>query len=247
MRHYVENSKLEYGMNFACGGTGILNTFSNGPNISTQIDSLQKLVQQNVFTKHDLNSSLALFNAGGNDYATYTRRNGTLRDVAAFTSSLVNQLSSDVKRIEKLGVSKIAVALLMPMGCLPELSVMTSYQTCISAPNIVSKNHNQMLVQSLAKLNHELGKSIITSLDLYASFLSTLDSMQKRRKEHVRMMNPLEPCVKIVDEEEEARKYIMCKKPELSFFWDNVHPSQNGWHEVYQHLKSSLQLIVQQN
>lgn len=66
-------------MNFACGGTGIFDTFSEGPNMTTQIDTFQKLIQQNVYTKHDLKSSVALLNAGGNDYTTFFQTNGTLR------------------------------------------------------------------------------------------------------------------------------------------------------------------------
>jgi len=33
---------------------------------------------------------------------------------------------------------------------------------------------------------------------------------------------------------------VVCDKPELSFFWDSVHPSQNGWFAIYQMVQSSL-------
>jgi len=33
---------------------------------------------------------------------------------------------------------------------------------------------------------------------------------------------------------------FVCDKPELSFFWDSVHPSQNGWFAIYQMVQSSL-------
>lgn len=58
-------------------------------------------------------------------------------------------------------------------------------------------------------------------------------------------MNPLEPCVRSTDKEGTI-KYTICENPELSFFWDIVHPSQNGWHAVYQELQSSLNYFVQQ-
>jgi phospholipase/lecithinase/hemolysin len=32
----------------------------------------------------------------------------------------------------------------------------------------------------------------------------------------------------------------VCDKPELTFFWDSVHPSQNGWNAVYQMVQSSI-------
>lgn len=62
------SSNMQYGINFAHGGTGIFNTSINGPNMTVQIDSFEKLIQQNIYTKIDLQSSIALVNAGGNDY-----------------------------------------------------------------------------------------------------------------------------------------------------------------------------------
>ncbi|KAE9619297.1 hypothetical protein Lalb_Chr02g0151611 [Lupinus albus] len=38
-------------------------------------------------------------------------------------------------------------------------------------------------------------------------------------------------------------KYTLCEKPKLSFFWDNLHLSQNGWYSVFTQLESSLSQI----
>lgn len=65
---FRNSSNLHYGINFAYGGTGIFSTSIDGPNATAQIDSFEKLIQQNIYTKHDLESSIALVNAGGNDY-----------------------------------------------------------------------------------------------------------------------------------------------------------------------------------
>lgn len=73
------STELQYGMNFAHGGTGIFNTLVDGPNMSLQIDSFQMLIQQKVYTKHDLESSIALVNAGGNDYATFVLKNRNMQ------------------------------------------------------------------------------------------------------------------------------------------------------------------------
>lgn len=64
-------------------------------------------------------------------------------------------------------------------------------------------------------------------------------------------INPLKPCCVGVSkeyscgsvDESGAKKYIVCDKPKLSFFWDTIHPSQNGWHEVYSAIKSSLRQL----
>ena len=66
-------------MNFAFGGTGVFDTFINAPNMSTQIDFFQQLLEEKAYTKQDLNSSIALVSLAGNDYTTYIQRNGKLQ------------------------------------------------------------------------------------------------------------------------------------------------------------------------
>ncbi|KAF7807130.1 GDSL esterase/lipase [Senna tora] len=250
-RDSVNKSMIAYGMNFGHGGTGVFKTLVDGPNLTTQIDFFQKLIEQNVYTKQDLKSSLALVNAASNDYATFAAKNGTFKDLPAFTTSLVGQISVDLRRIQSLGVSKIAIGLMAPLGCLPLLTVYSSYQKCIDEANTVSANHNKMMLQKVQDMNHQMGHPVFITLDLYNAFLSTITTMQKRHAENSTLMNPLEPCCVgssagyscgSVDDKG-VKKYKVCEKPELSFFWDIVHPSQNGWLGVYTALQSSLQQL----
>ena len=74
--------KLENGMNFAHGGTGVFNTLVMDPNMTIQIDLFQNLVNNAVFTHMDLKSSLALVTLAGNDYTSYYVRGGTLQVVS---------------------------------------------------------------------------------------------------------------------------------------------------------------------
>lgn len=71
------------------------------------------------------------------------------------------------------------------------------------------------------------------------------------------LMNPLEPCCKAVGpgcfcgnvDEKGAEKYTVCEKPELSFFWDMGHPSQNGWYQVFssESFQHDLSYLLQDN
>lgn len=70
-RKWVKRSYLRYGMNFAYGGTGVFDTMVNEPNVTTQIDFFQRLVEEKVYTEQDLNSSIGLVSVAGNDYAAY--------------------------------------------------------------------------------------------------------------------------------------------------------------------------------
>ncbi|KAK7279555.1 hypothetical protein RJT34_24608 [Clitoria ternatea] len=245
-------SEIEFGMNFAHGGTGILDTLVDGPNMTVQIDSFENLVKQKVFTKLDLQSSVALVHAGGNDYAAFLQRNhANIKDIRVFTASLMKQMSINLVRIHSLGINKIGVGLLEPIGCMPPLTMASSYDKCIEPFNLVSQNHSQMLLQTLQQLNKQMGKSVFVTLDLYNSFLSIIATMQKNRVENSTLMNPLQPCCEGVSlenycgnvDEKGAKKYRLCEKPEVSFFWEGVHLSQNGWHAVYMILQSSLRKL----
>ncbi|CAK8573056.1 unnamed protein product [Lathyrus sativus] len=217
------SSNLQYGINFAHGGTGVFQTSINGPNMTVQIDSLEKLIKQNVYTKQDLKSSIALVSASGNDYVAFVS-NRSITEIKSFTTLLIKQLSLNVQRIHNLGINKIAIGLLEPIGCMPPIT-------------------------------QQLGKSVFVPLDLYNAFLSTIEMMQKNRYENSALMNPLELCCKgeslenscgSVDDNGE-KKYSLCEKPEVSFFWDTVHPSQNGWNAVYKQLQSSLGQLIEKN
>jgi hypothetical protein len=102
-----------------------------------------------------------------------------LQDVGGFTTSLINQLSLNLKRIQSLGINKIAIDLIEPIGCLPIVTQLSSYEKCNDTLNMMSMNHNQLLLQAVEKLKMEMGNSIFVTLDLYTAFLSTIESMQK--------------------------------------------------------------------
>ncbi|BAT94545.1 hypothetical protein LR48_Vigan02g181400 [Vigna angularis] len=241
------SSNMQYGINFAYGGTGIFNTSIDGPNMTVQIDSLEKLIQQNIYTKIDLQSSIALVNAGGNDY-TNALKTGRFLDLPAFMESLVKQMSVNLNRIHSLGINKVAVGSLIPIGCLPTLNAISFRTNCIGLFNLVSQDHNKKLLEAIQKLNNQTGKSVFITLDLYNSFLSTIETMQKKRAENSTLMNPLQPCCDAKNLGDSCgtvnakgeKQYSLCENPKVSFFWDNVHPSQNGWSAVYTMLQPSL-------
>jgi len=95
--------------------------------------------------------------------------------------SLVEQMSVNLNRIHSLGINKVAVGLLQPIGCLPALNIISLRTSCIGTLNLVSKDHNKKLVEAIQKLNNQAGKSVFVTLDLYNTFLSTIEVMQKER------------------------------------------------------------------
>jgi len=45
------------------------------------------------------------------------------------------------------------------------------------------------------------------------------------------------------DESTGAKKYTICDDPESAFFWDTVHPTQEGWRAVYSAFQPTLEKL----
>ncbi|XP_055812276.1 GDSL esterase/lipase At5g03610-like isoform X1 [Solanum dulcamara] len=240
--------RLRYGINFAYGGTGVFNTRVPEPNMTTQIDFFQKLMAESVYTKADIvQSSLFLLSLAGNDYGAYLSKGGTVQDIPAFITSVVNQLVVNMKRVNKLGAKKIAVTSLEPLGCLPQTTILNSFQQCNATENIAVDLHNSLLQQAVAKLNNETMGSTFVILDLFSSFNSVLESKGVPAGS-MRFETPLKPCCMGISNkyscgsmnEKGEKMYTVCNDPKSAFFWDTVHPTEAGWHAVYTSLKSTL-------
>nr|GLL27827.1 GDSL esterase/lipase At5g03610-like isoform X3 [Ipomoea trifida] len=232
----------QYGMNFAYGGTGVFDTFEGGPNMTTQIDYLQQLLQQNVYTKHDLTSSVALVTSVGNDYRSY---HGDIHHhFEKFVESITKQLSLNLKRIHEMGVPKVAVTAMQPLGCLPMVAFATGkYPNCDENTNNITRFHNQMLTQSVDKLNNQTDGSPFVIVDLYAAFTTALNIKHNQHPGKSSFPHPLAPCCLGNCGEVDVsgkKEYGLCDDPKMAFFWDMTHPSQQGWFAVYSALKSSL-------
>ncbi|OIW12167.1 hypothetical protein TanjilG_28575 [Lupinus angustifolius] len=235
----VMTQYLKYGINFAFGGTGVFNTSSLNPNMTTQIDFLDQLIKDKVYTSSDLSNSVTLVVISGNDYNFYLAKSGSIQDFPAFITSVVNQTTTNLIRIQKLGAKKIVVSGLQPLGCLPQITVSSTFQQCNSTFNNLVVLHNNLLNQSVTKLNQE-SKNQILILDLYSSFMSILNHSSTYS-----IQNSLKPCCLGVSSgyncgsvENNEKKYEVCDKPRSTFFWDSLHPTQAGWHAVCNKLQT---------
>ncbi|KAM3324956.1 GDSL esterase/lipase [Capsicum chacoense] len=243
---YATN-RLRYGVNFAYGGTGVFNTLVPEPNMTTQIDFFQKLMAESVYTKADIEeSSLLLLSLAGNDYGAYLATGGTVQNLTAFITSVVNQLVINMKRVNQLGAKKIAVTALEPLGCLPQSTILNSFQQCNATENIAVDFHNSLLQQAVEKLNNETIGSTFMILDLFSSFNTVLNS--KGVPGSTRFETPLKPCCMGISKEYSCgsmnekgeQMYTVCNDPKSAFFWDRVHPTEAGWNAIYNALKSTL-------
>ncbi|GKV49111.1 hypothetical protein SLEP1_g55878 [Rubroshorea leprosula] len=171
-RKIASKSYFRYGMNFAHGGTGVFDTLVKEPNMTVQIDIFQRLVEKKVFKEEYLNSSIALVSVAGNDYSAYVVKNDNdNKNLPAFTTSLIDQLATNLERIHSLGVRKIAVTAIEPMGCLPVATASSSYKNCSKAGSLTSKFHNEILAKAVKMLNEQRKRTNKSLISTKHSFL----------------------------------------------------------------------------
>ncbi|KAK4767091.1 hypothetical protein SAY86_014841 [Trapa natans] len=177
LRNIATSRELNYGINFATGGAGIFDTiFPGTPNMTTQIDLFQQLIEMKAGSiSSGLDSSLALVVLSGNDYSSYLARNGSISGLPIYISRVVNQLAVNLRRIYDLGVRKVVISSLPPLGCLPSITVSSGFQKCNSTFDPLIILHNTLLQRALAKLNNETNDaSAFFPLDVHGSFRSLL-------------------------------------------------------------------------
>lgn len=207
-----------------------------------------------------------------------------------------------MKRIHGMGVNKVVVTALQPLGCLPRSTFTSSFQQCNGTENELVGFHNLLLQQAVTKLNNETKGSTFAILDLYKAFMAVFKSQGKNpglflyffsvyMKQLVhskpawrlsclslgyfqamlltvalllllllflllpcsgssKFGNPLKPCCTGISTEygcgsvdaNGVKKYVVCDDPETTFFWDTVHPTQEGWRAVYSSLLQEQKL-----
>ncbi|XP_048134912.1 GDSL esterase/lipase At5g03610-like [Rhodamnia argentea] len=233
-----------FGTNFAYGGTGVFDTASSDPNMTAQIDCFEGMIRSAIFKVALTQSSVALVTNSGNDYDYYLANGGQISGMVLFIYKVVNQLVANLKRLHAPGVRKIAVAALQPLGCLPQVTSTTKFQSCSQDDNVLVKYHNSLLQHAVDKLNNETSPSTFVMIDLYSAFHSIIVNSTTFK-------NPMKPCCTGVSSKylcgnvdaNGMKMYTVCDDPSTHFFWDTVHPTQAGWEAVYSTLGPNLDQI----
>uniref|UniRef100_A0A7C8ZBK1 Sinapine esterase n=2 Tax=Opuntia streptacantha TaxID=393608 RepID=A0A7C8ZBK1_OPUST len=161
-------------MNFAYGGTGVFDTDVQQPNLTSQIDFFRDIIADKVYTKTDLLFSIAFVSIAGNDYANFLKRGPPDLSLKQFTRTVIHQLVLDLKRIHNLGVPKVVVTAMEPLGCLPAITFLSGFKNCSKSLNDDTAFHNHLLQRTLDRLNSHFDKPVFFMLDLYNAFLSVL-------------------------------------------------------------------------
>ncbi|CDY52368.1 BnaA09g15670D [Brassica napus] len=230
----VDKTRLQYGMSFAYGGTGVFDTKATYPNMTGQITLFEQLLG-NVYSPSDLSSSVALVSVAGNDYLNFLSTRHSLDAILSLITQVVNQIEVNLRRIHSLGIKKIAVPSLQPLGYIPYFA--KGFPFIKDAVNFLVGHHNDLLHEVVAKLNNETNHSAFTIIDYNNAFLTVINN-KGEIPDILLFETPFIECFQI--DVNEFKNSTLCDDPRSAFFWDGLHPTQEGWKSVYTVLRKNI-------
>ncbi|KAK3153716.1 hypothetical protein QOZ80_2BG0180200 [Eleusine coracana subsp. coracana] len=233
------------GMNFAHGGAGVFEVPQKRPSLSKQIHYLKQLIQDGIIHKWQLKESVALVAISGNDYERAANMSSE-NEILAFVGNVTAEIAKGVERLRKIGVTKVLVNNLHPMGCMPWQTRPVNYTKCTGKGNMAADLHNENLKN---KLNAAKSDSVYV-VDLNKAFSSIVNPSDPKKSPKVakEFTHKLMPCCRSYDpngycgqvDEHGKPQYSLCDNPENHFYWDDAHPSEAGWEAIMEQLEEDM-------
>ncbi|WOH03508.1 hypothetical protein DCAR_0622907 [Daucus carota subsp. sativus] len=117
----------DVGVNYASGGSGILNSTGTIAGVVLSLNEQIRLFEEVTLpnlknsSRESLSKYLCVIGSGGNDYTLnyFLNISQSNTSVEEFTAILISTLSSQIKKLYSLGLSKFVLMSLYPLGCSP--------------------------------------------------------------------------------------------------------------------------------
>ncbi|XP_062191214.1 GDSL esterase/lipase At5g03600-like [Phragmites australis] len=228
------------GMNFANASSGAVYLV---PTLGAQIDQFSSLVSDGVITERDLDESVALVAYSGRYYGRIS--NSASDDyIARFAEDVTEEIAGIVKQLQELGVPKVLVNSVPPLGCTPWMSRFTNYDHCDKRGNMISDAHNTALLDKLGKEKN------VMLLDVNTMF-TELVSPKPGSTLSKQFKYMYQPCCESIDASGYCGQYDgnrplfrLCRNPDEYFYWDYIHPTHAGWKAVMQLLQGPIMAFL---
>ncbi|KAL6838903.1 hypothetical protein ACP4OV_031339 [Aristida adscensionis] len=246
-----ENGVDPSGMNFAVGGAvvyedALFKAKKTPPERSTlvsQVGTFSQLLIAGVIDG-DLADSVALIAfSDGRDYFV----NGTITDsqVVSMTRDVTNTIAEAVVRLQDMGVSRVMVNTLPPMGCTPWDTVQNNYTDCVSPDNVIPLYHNMFLRHKLSD-----AKGVLL-LDYHAVFTDIIHTPGSGR--WTQFWHKYTPCCANTEpdgfcgqkDDDDNDLYTLCSNPNQYFYWDSMHLSEAGHKAVIGVLEDKIKNFLE--
>ncbi|TVU15737.1 hypothetical protein EJB05_39275, partial [Eragrostis curvula] len=220
------------GMNFANASAC---AWYGEPKIREQVDQFRSLITDGAITKRDLKDSVALIAFNGLDYGLITDA-ATDFDIRSFASIVTDEMVRIVAQLQDLGVSKVLVNTVPPLGCTPwTTSRFTDYHHCDQRANSYSDAHNRYLADKLGN------KDDVMLLDVNRIMNNLLQSSKFQELKS-------KPCCEAKDLNgycgqytADHQQFTVCPDPDQYLYWDFIHPTHAGWKAIMQKLQSPIE------
>ncbi|KAF7019034.1 hypothetical protein CFC21_032264 [Triticum aestivum] len=228
------------GMNFAFYGAGMFRFPGEMMmmSVSEQVDVFESMIKDGTISHNHVTHSVALLAVSGTDYNRF--------NVSGFSSATdciekeTTEIIAITQRLQNLGVKKILVNNLQPLGCTPFWCRPTLYHECDEFGNVIAFVHNK-------KLKHKLPRNKgIFIVDMYTAFNNII--ADHGSKSYKQFEAGRKPCCEgygprvYCGEQHPDTDYLfyLCKDPSKRFFWDDTHPTHAGWEAVMKQLEEPI-------
>ncbi|EFJ24143.1 hypothetical protein SELMODRAFT_13857, partial [Selaginella moellendorffii] len=183
----AKGDNLKFGISFASGGPGLLNSTSelqNVAKVNLQIswfreykDKLKIVLGTEQKATQFLNDALYFIGEGSNDYAFKSLNLAeSLTSIEDFRNKLISNYKTYIEDIYSIGGRKFVIYGLTPIGCSPGLITYNPLtRSCVDFLNNQAQEFNAYLVQ----LSKELPGSQFIYLDNYAIFMDIIQNKFK--------------------------------------------------------------------
>ncbi|CAN4083515.1 unnamed protein product [Withania somnifera] len=229
-------SGIVRGVNFASGGSGILDDtgnygFHNVVSLTRQIEQFQTVCENITQILGDVKASKLIANAfylisvGSNDFFDQFRYNYNI-SVPELITDLTDTFANQLQDLYNLGARKFGVVGIPPIGCCPAIRGVTFGGACNETLNGYAQifyNTTHNLLQDFSSTNPGMNFS------LGNSFLLTkgvIDNAVASGFEQVEAAccgtGPFKGSYKCTP------KSDLCKKRDEYLFWDSFHPTQKA-------------------
>ncbi|EEF27798.1 zinc finger protein, putative [Ricinus communis] len=159
-------ANFTYGANFASAGAGVLDVDNGFMNLNAQLSNFKKFVNSlahkvgEAEAKKVLMRSVYLFSLGGNDYFSFNTRHphATTAERRDYVHMVLGNLTHGLKELYGLGMRKLAVQNVGPLGCYPTIKFLFPEMnvSCIETFLTHAKMHNEALSNALKTLQEQL-------------------------------------------------------------------------------------------
>ncbi|KAI4305382.1 hypothetical protein L6164_028752 [Bauhinia variegata] len=252
----LSDHQLLTGVNFASSGAGfddltlsalhaipVLKQTEYFKNYTVKL----KKIAGNEETEKILEGALVIVSAGTNDftlnfYILPIRALEYKFNISAYQDFLQSRLQIFIEKLYELGLRKIAVAGLPPVGCLPLQMTLKfenpKHRECVESQNSDCQLYNQKLAKLLPQIEAKLSGSKVVYTNIYDPLLDMINHPQKYGFEisekgccgrGLLAAGPL--CNVLTPTCDDASKYM---------FWDSIHPTEAAYQYIAEYVEEHV-------